>query len=287
MHGFLNCISGFACDLGDLPHQVGAERKNHVCQTREVGQEGIAIFLDEAAISQQGFDSRPLVLGSYLRAHLKARRIARRTRKWVLAKDAVSTEHRDALGSTPLAVVGFLSTHAVGHEAGPFTWPEILEAMGPDHGQAYDFGHAAVVTKEALGPRGGDVTAGECGIECGDAWPFLDGVDQIRRSGIGKGIGHLVEDIIGFDQANDGGWLRRPEVFKSAKVSVLAAGEQPVKMLGEDGEIAVRVVDTSVVMIRHGGGECDLDIRAHGGQREAIDEGVVGVVVGTQEETAL
>jgi hypothetical protein len=55
----------------------------------------------------------------------------------------------------------------------------------------------------------------------------------------------------------------------------------------EDGKIAVQVVDAGVVMIRHGSRECDLDICAHGGQREAIDEGVVGVVVGAQEEAAL
>ena len=58
-------------------------------------------------------------------------------------------------------------------------------------------------------------------------------------------------------------------------------------MLGEDREVAVRVVDAGVVMIRHGSGECDLHIRAHGGQRKAIDEGVVGIVVGAQEEAAL
>jgi hypothetical protein len=71
------------------------------------------------------------------------------------------------------------------------------------------------------------------------------------------------------------------------KVSVLTAGEQAMEMLREDGKIAIRVVDAGVMMIRHGSGECDLDIRAHGGQHEAIDEGVVGVVVGAQEEAAL
>jgi hypothetical protein len=42
------------------------------------------------------------------------------------------------VGSAPLAVVGFLVT-------------EIFEAMGPGHGQADDFGHAAVVAKKCLG----------------------------------------------------------------------------------------------------------------------------------------
>jgi hypothetical protein len=37
-------------------------------------------------------------------------------------------------------------------------------------------------------------------------------------------------------------------------VRVLAAGEQSMEMLGENGEVAVRVVDTGVMMIvRHDG----------------------------------
>jgi hypothetical protein len=51
IHGFLDCLGGFARNLGDLPHQVGAERKHHVCQTRDVAQEGVAVFLNEAAIA--------------------------------------------------------------------------------------------------------------------------------------------------------------------------------------------------------------------------------------------
>jgi hypothetical protein len=51
MEDFLDCLSGFARNLGDLPHQVGAERKHHVCQTRDMGQEGVAVFLNEAAIA--------------------------------------------------------------------------------------------------------------------------------------------------------------------------------------------------------------------------------------------
>jgi hypothetical protein len=39
--------------------------------------------------------------------------------------------------------------------------------------------------------------------------------------------------------------------------------------------------------IRHRDSECDLDIRARGSQCETIEKGVVGVVVGAQEETLL
>jgi hypothetical protein len=121
-------------------------------------------------------------------------------------------------------------------------------------------------------------------LERGNAWPFLDDVDQIRCSGIREGIGHLVEGVVGFDQAHDRSRLRGPEVFEAAKVSVLTAGEQPMKMLSEDRKIAVWVVDAGVMVIRHGDGEGNLDIRAHGGQSKAVDKCVIGIIIGAQEE---
>jgi hypothetical protein len=54
----------------------------------------------------------PLLAGS-----LKTRRMARWTAKWVLAKNAVLSEHGDTLGSAPLALVGFLGAHAVSDKA--------------------------------------------------------------------------------------------------------------------------------------------------------------------------
>ena len=51
MDGFLDGLSGFARNLGDLPHQVGAEGKHNVCQTRDMGQECVSVFLNEAAIA--------------------------------------------------------------------------------------------------------------------------------------------------------------------------------------------------------------------------------------------
>jgi hypothetical protein len=51
MNCFLDGLGGFACNLGDLPHQVGAEWKHHVRQPRDVDQEGVSVFFDEAAIT--------------------------------------------------------------------------------------------------------------------------------------------------------------------------------------------------------------------------------------------
>ena len=58
-------------------------------------------------------------------------------------------------------------------------------------------------------------------------------------------------------------------------------------MLCEDGEVAIWVVDAGVVMIGHGDGECDIDVRSLGCQDETVDKGVVGVLVGAQEEASL
>jgi hypothetical protein len=46
-------------------------------------------------------------------------------------------------------------------------------------------------------------------------------------------------------------------------------------------------MDAGVMMIGHCDGKCDLDIRTYGGQSKAVNKGIIGVVVGAQEEAAL
>ena len=58
-------------------------------------------------------------------------------------------------------------------------------------------------------------------------------------------------------------------------------------MFGKDGEVALGVVQPSVVVVGHSHDEEDFDLGSLCGEGEAIDKGVVGVVVGTQEETPL
>ncbi|HJX65907.1 MAG TPA: hypothetical protein VJ860_18360 [Polyangia bacterium] len=47
---------------------------------------------------------------------------------------------------------------------------------------------------------------------------------------------------------NDAGRFGGPEVLEAAEVGVLAAREKAVKVFSKDGEVAVRVVDTAVVV---------------------------------------
>ena len=101
------------------------------------------------------------------------------------------------------------------------------------------------------------------------------------------GLSAANEDVVPLDELDDGGRFGGPEVLEAAEVGVLAAGKQTVEILGEDGEVAVRVVDASVVVVRHCDGERDLYLRVLGRQGQAVDEGVVGVLVGAQEEAPL
>jgi hypothetical protein len=86
--------------------------------------------------------------------------MASRTVEWILSEDSVSPEHRDALGRAVLAVVDFLAAYALGDQTCPLALTECLEAVRTDDVEADDLRHVAVVAKEVLRPRGGDVTAG-------------------------------------------------------------------------------------------------------------------------------
>jgi hypothetical protein len=199
----------------------------------------------------------------------------------------VASDHSDAIGGAPLAVVRLFRAHALFDETCPLALPKVLEAPWPDDRQANNLGHRAVLAEEEPGTSGGDVSPKYGSLESSHAWPFFDGIDQIRGRWIRERVGHLVEDIVRFYEVNDRGWLGRPEVLETAEVGILATGEKPVEMLGEDWKIAGRVVDTGMVMVGHGDAECDLHLGAHGGQREAIDEGIVCVFVWAKKEAPL
>jgi len=284
---FLNHVGSLACNLAELAHPVGAEREQYVGQTGHVFKERIPVPLHECAVAQERLDACPFVLGGDAGAHLEMWGVAFGTVERILFESSCSTEHREALGGPALSMVGLCFAHTIGDQAGPFGLRKVLEATRADDLEADDFGHAAVVPEEVLGASGGDVSACDGSLEGADTWPVLDGIDQIGGGRIGEGVGHLAEDVVGLGEADDGGRLGGPEVLEAVEMGVLAAGEEPVEMLGEDGEVAVGVVDACVVVVRHCDRKYDLYLRAIGGQGQAVDEGVVGVFVGAQEEAPL
>jgi hypothetical protein len=67
-------------------------------------------------------------------------------------------------------------------------------------GQVDDLGRFAVIAEEMFGPIGGEAGPRKGCLKRTEAWPIFDGVDQIRGRGVGKGVGHLLKDIVGFHQ---------------------------------------------------------------------------------------
>ena len=134
----------------------------------------------------------------------------------VLFEDSRATEHRDALGGTALSVLGFLGAHVLGYKVGPIALRKVHKAVGPSDFEADNFRHAAVISEEMLWSSGGNMTSGQRDLEGADAWPLLDGVDQIGGRRIGEGVGHLVEDVVRLDHVDDGCWLGGPEVLEAA-----------------------------------------------------------------------
>ena len=105
-------------------------------------------------------------------------------------------------------------------------------------------------------------------------------VYQVVFHWVAEGIGHLIDDVVRIAEANDARLLGGPEVLPSTAEGVLALGEELVEVLDERRIAAVRVVDTRVMMVAHRDGEEHADPESLGGDREAIDERIVGLAVG-------
>jgi len=106
--------------------------------------------------------------------------------------------------------------------------------------------------------------------------------DRIRER-----VDHLVDDVPWVDEADDARLLRGPEVLPTAAEGILTFGEQLMKVFEERRVVAVRVLDARMVMVAHGRGEDDANPVPLGCDGEAIDEGVVGLVVRAHEKLPL
>ena len=112
-------------------------------------------------------------------------------------------------------------------------------------------------------------------------------VHQVVLHRVAEGVGHLVDDVVGIDEANDAGLLGGPEVLPATAQGVLALGEELVEMLDECRVAAVGVVDARVMMVAHRDGEEDTDTEPLGGDCKAVDERVVGLAVRPHQELSL
>ena len=98
-------------------------------------------------------------------------------------------------------------------------------------------------------------------------------VYQVILHRVAEGVGHLVDNVVRIDEANDAGLLRGPEVLPTAAEGVLTFGEELMKVFEERRVVAVRVLDACMMMVAHGRGEDDADPVSMGCDGQAVDEG--------------
>jgi hypothetical protein len=67
----------------------------------------------------------------------------------------------------------------------------------------------------------------------------------------------------------------------------LVLGEELVKVLEEHWQLRLLINDDSVVVVAGGADADEADIALPGGQRQAVDEGVVGLAIWPHEEPTL
>src|SRR5438876_5552393 len=112
-------------------------------------------------------------------------------------------------------------------------------------------------------------------------------LDEVGSDRVGESVDHLLEDVIGLYELDRGRLLGSPHGLPASPKGVLVFCNKLVEMGKEVGQLALDINDAGVMVIGHRGGEDDPDPVLFGGDSEAIDESVVRVGVGAQEEPPL
>jgi len=165
---------------------------------------------------------------------------------------------------------------------------QALEAGSAAESELRDVRQVGVVLVEKPGRLAGD--EGQVFLDDGqrlDARPVMDLLDEVARAGIGDGVGHLGEDVLGIGQLDHGGLLGGPEGLPAPAQAVLVFCEELMKVLEEYRQTPAVVDDDRVIVIRAGAEADEADVALAARKRQAVNEGVVGLAVRAHEEAAL
>ena len=111
--------------------------------------------------------------------------------------------------------------------------------------------------------------------------------DQVSRGGVCQAVDEFVEDIMRVMKQNVGGGFGRPKVFPSTEHGIVVLGQEAVKFSGKGHDTVFGVVDAGMVVIAHGDGPQDPDTGFLCGNGQTIEEGLIGLFGGPQEELSL
>jgi hypothetical protein len=163
----------------------------------------------------------------------------------------------------------------------------VLEFGRALEGQGCRGGHGAVLAEEVRRAYSGDASAADDGVERVDTRPLGDRGDQVVLHGIGQGVDHFVQDVCAVDEAQHAGLLRGPEVLPATAEGVHALREELVEVLDEIRVGTECVVDSRVVVIGFRSREDCANAGALDRDGHAVDEGVVGGLIRSEEELPL
>src|SRR6188474_3242636 len=240
---------------------------------------------EEDAITQEGLDTRPLVprgeRGPEVSPGLDALGLATPG----LREYGAASKHAPACARALGRAFGFNGADAV---------PELRSHLSRcpkrwryRQRELDGVRHRAVAPKEVPRPGSAQASAREERRQAVDAGPVVDALDEVVEDGVGRDVHQLVDHGLAVDEPDDAGLLGRPEVLPTAAQGVLAARKELVEMLDELGIPAGPVEDHGVVVVAHRARQDHVDVAAHGGVDEAVEERVVGRVVWPQQELAL
>ena len=109
-------------------------------------------------------------------------------------------------------------------------------------------------------------------------------VDEAIFRWIGDDVDHAAECVLGLDALDDGGLLVVPDLAPSAVMHVDALGEELVKVAEEVGEFGEVIGVLAVEMVALGDERVELDTVVLGGDAEAVEDGLVGLLVRAEKK---
>jgi hypothetical protein len=208
-------------------------------------------------------------------------------RRWSGRKDLRAADDGLAgLGAFSLGG-GFGLGNLLLQEGGEVILGHVLAARWSMDGQ-FDGGRAGAVRPEVA--RGaGDVQplAPDGRPQRRRSWPVMGAHNQVSGSRVRQGVNDLGQHVLRVDQFDNRGLLRGPEVLPSAAKGVLVLGEKLVEALEELWKVAVPVDDDAMPVVGHGDERDDVDTRSLRREAKAVEEGVVGGLVGPEQEGSL
>lgn len=270
--------------VGEAPEPVRADRKDGG-ETGAPAQPCLAIRGGEGSVAKERFDARPGATGGEAGAERASRLVRRRMGAPRLAEDDAASNNAVTCAPTVVGGAPFDCSDEVAELRAHTN--RIAELGRGRQMQGQGVRHDTVGPKKVTRPMGDKRTAFEERIETVEAGPVMHTLDKVILDRIRGGVRELRQHVGRVDETHETRRFTGPEVLPSPAKRILRPGHELVQVLGELDDRSVSVVEDRVMVVRHHNRENYLDAETPRGVRQAVQERVVGRMVGTQEKLPL